>query len=334
MKRSAGSARQTPASSGSRASPSRARACAARWPGGRRFGQAARRFPSSMRRRAMRSAAASTPSRPPTSARRCASRCFGRVTTGGCWTVGGAAAAVGVTRVGLARSLVAVGSAGGVLPRWPLLVIAAIVPVPRSPRSLARVSRCRAARPAAAAFRSLASSPRDLAIVSGWALAGAAAKVVAATAVVAAIGIDNPIRAALVLVPAVELAAILPLTPGNVGIASAAVALALGSQGVDSPHRALRRHRVRGRRAPHGGGGRCRRRAGTRGPVGAAVRAHRRRRCRARAWRRSPSGRPCCCRPSESRRVDRALLQEARQLGVVAARRCRRRCAPSSRATA
>jgi uncharacterized membrane protein YbhN (UPF0104 family) len=85
-----------------------------------------------------------------------------------------------------------------------------------------------------AAFRSLASSPRDLAIVSGWALAGAAAKVAAATAVVASMGIDNPLRAALVLVPAVELAAVLPITPGNVGLASAAVALALGSQGVDS----------------------------------------------------------------------------------------------------
>jgi hypothetical protein len=52
------------------------------------------------------------------------------------------------------------------------------------------------------------------------------AKVAAATALCASFGIDNPVRAALVLVPAVELAAILPLTPGNVGLASAAVALA------------------------------------------------------------------------------------------------------------
>jgi len=59
-------------------------------------------------------------------------------------------------------------------------------------------------------------------------------KVGAATAVVAALGIDNPLRAALVLVPAVELAAVLPVTPGNVGLASAAVALALGSQGVEA----------------------------------------------------------------------------------------------------
>ena len=82
----------------------------------------------------------------------------------------------------------------------------------RSARVRSRSSRATCRCPVAieqllAAFRSLASSPRDLAIVSGWALAGAAAKVAAATAVVASMGIDNPLRAALVLVPAVELAA-------------------------------------------------------------------------------------------------------------------------------
>jgi len=160
---------------------------------------------------------------------------FGRVTNGGCWTVGGAAAAVGVTRVVWLGALIATGSAGGVLPRWPLLVIGAIV----AGAAVAAVVSRRVSLPARldqtlVAFRSLLASPRDLAIVAGWALAGAAAKVAATTAVVAALGIDNPLRAALVIVPAVELAAILPLTPGNVGIASAAVALALGSQGVES----------------------------------------------------------------------------------------------------
>lgn len=160
---------------------------------------------------------------------------FGRVTRGGCWTVGGAAAAVGVTRVVWLGALIAVGSAGGVLPRWPLLVIAGIVAAAATAGVLSRrVSLPSQLDQLLVAFRSLISSPRDLAIVAGWALAGAAAKVAAATTVVAALGIDNPVRAALVLVPAVELAAILPLTPGNVGIASAAVALALGSQGVDS----------------------------------------------------------------------------------------------------
>jgi uncharacterized membrane protein YbhN (UPF0104 family) len=160
---------------------------------------------------------------------------FGRVTRGGCWTVSGAAAAVGVTRIVWLGVLIAIGSAGGVLPRWPLLVIGLIVAgagvVGVASRRLSLPTRI---EQLLAAFRSLAASPRDLAIVAGWALVGAVAKVAAATAVVAAMGIDSPLRAALVLVPAVELAAILPITPGNVGLASAAVALALGSQGVES----------------------------------------------------------------------------------------------------
>ncbi len=160
---------------------------------------------------------------------------FGRVTHGGCWAVGGAAAAVGVTRVVWLGALIAIGSAGGVLPFWPLLLIIGIVVVACAVAIGAR----RVALPArvqqlVAAFSSLAESPRDLAIVLWWAFAGAAAKVLAAAAVVAALGIDNPIRAALILVPAVELAAVLPITPGNVGVASAAVAFALDSQGVDS----------------------------------------------------------------------------------------------------
>jgi len=160
---------------------------------------------------------------------------FSRVTKGGCWTVGGAAAAVGVTRVVWLGVLIAIGSADGVLPFWPLLVIGAVV----GGAAAAVIVSNRVALPLRfeqllTAFKSLASSPRDLAIVAGWAFAGAAGRVIAATAVVAAFGIDHPLSAALVLVPAVELAAVLPLTPGNVGLASAAVALALGSQGVDS----------------------------------------------------------------------------------------------------
>ena len=160
---------------------------------------------------------------------------FGRVTNGGCWTVGGAAAAVGTTRFVWLGALIAIGSAGGVLPGWPLLVIVALV----GGAGALAVAAQKFSLPSRldqllASFRSLAASPRDLAIVAGWALAGAVAKVAAATAVIAALGIDNPLRAALVVVPAVELAGFLPITPGNIGLGSAAVALALGSQGVES----------------------------------------------------------------------------------------------------
>lgn len=160
---------------------------------------------------------------------------FGRVTQGGCWTVGGAAAAVGVTRVVWLGGLIALGSAGGVLPAWPLLAIAGLVAAAAAAGLVARrLALPRRVDQLLAAFRALAGSPRDLALVAGWALAGAVAKVAAAAAIVASLGVEHPLRDALVVVPAVELAAVLPVTPGNVGVASAAVAFVLGAQNVAS----------------------------------------------------------------------------------------------------
>ncbi len=160
---------------------------------------------------------------------------FGRVTEGGCWAVGGAAAAVGVTRVVWLGALISLGCASGVLPVWPLLAIGAIVVAAATVATLSRRARLPVRiEQALAALQALARSPRDLAVVAGWALAGAAAKIAATAAVLTALGIDDPLRAALIVVPAVELAAVMPITPGNVGLASAAVAFALGAQGVPS----------------------------------------------------------------------------------------------------
>jgi uncharacterized membrane protein YbhN (UPF0104 family) len=158
---------------------------------------------------------------------------FARVTRGGCWTVGGAAAAVGVTRIVWLGALIALGCASGVLPAWPLIAIATIVFAAAVAALASRRLRLpKKLEQLLTAFQALGRSPRDLATVAGWTLAGAAGKVGAATAIVMALGIDDPLRAALIIVPAVELAAILPITPGNVGLASAAVAFALGAQGV------------------------------------------------------------------------------------------------------
>lgn len=160
---------------------------------------------------------------------------FGRVTNGGLWTVGGAAAAVGVTRVVWLGGLITLGSASGVLPAWPLLVIGVIVVGATAVAFLSyRVRLPRRLQQAVLALQALARSPRDLLIVAGWALTGAAVKIAAATAAITALGIDHPLRAALIVVPAVELAAVLPITPGNVGLASAAAAFVLTTQGVPS----------------------------------------------------------------------------------------------------
>ena len=160
---------------------------------------------------------------------------FARRTEGGAWTVGGAAAAVGAIRSVWLLALVAVGCAMGALPLWPLFALAGaglgFVAAGLCARHIRWPQR---AAHVLDAFRELRRSPSDLAAVAGWSLAGAGAKVGAAAAVAGALGVGHPLGASLVIVAAVELAAIMPLTPGNVGVASAAVALALSARGIDS----------------------------------------------------------------------------------------------------
>ena len=66
-----------------------------------------------------------------------------------------------------------------------------------------------------------------------WIAAATVARLAAAAAVAAAVGVPSPVLTALLVVPAVDLAGLVPLTPGNVGVKSGAIALALQAQGVD-----------------------------------------------------------------------------------------------------
>jgi uncharacterized membrane protein YbhN (UPF0104 family) len=70
--------------------------------------------------------------------------------------------------------------------------------------------------------------------VARWVAAATAGRLLAAAAVAAALGIPAPFLAALLIVPAIDLAGLLPLTPGNIGLKSGAIALALQAQGVDA----------------------------------------------------------------------------------------------------
>lgn len=63
-------------------------------------------------------------------------------------------------------------------------------------------------------------------------LASSLAKVAAVATVLVALDVPSPIRAAVAVVPALELAALLPLTPANIGLASAAAAVALHACGL------------------------------------------------------------------------------------------------------
>jgi uncharacterized membrane protein YbhN (UPF0104 family) len=73
-----------------------------------------------------------------------------------------------------------------------------------------------------------------LGTVARWVAAATAGRLLAATAVAAALGVPSPFLAALLILPAIDLAGVLPLTPGNIGLKSGAIALALQAQGVDA----------------------------------------------------------------------------------------------------
>lgn len=66
-----------------------------------------------------------------------------------------------------------------------------------------------------------------------WVAGATVARLLAATAVAAALGVHSPFLAALLVLPAIDAAGLIPITPGNIGLKSGAIALALQSQGVD-----------------------------------------------------------------------------------------------------
>ncbi len=148
------------------------------------------------------------------------------------WTTGGVCASIGAARCLWLALLLAFAAASGVLPVWPLAVLALGVLVAVAVAYFAR-NRSPHARVAHIldAFRALGRSPRAAAQLVGWVGLATAAKICAAAAIAAAFGIDQPLLAALLVVPALDLAGLLPLTPGNIGVASAAVAFALHAHG-------------------------------------------------------------------------------------------------------
>jgi len=148
------------------------------------------------------------------------------------WTTGGVCASIGAARSVWLGLLLAFAVVGGVLPVWPLALLTLGVLVALAVAVFAR-NRAPHARVAHVldVFRALARSPRAAAQLVGWIGLAASARVGAATAIAAAFGVERPLLAALLVVPALDLAGILPLTPGNIGVASAAVAFALHAHG-------------------------------------------------------------------------------------------------------
>lgn len=151
------------------------------------------------------------------------------------WTVGGIAGSLSAVRALWLAVVLALASASGVLPRWPIAVLLLGAAV-----AAAVAWRARDSRPgtkfghALDVFRVLGRCPWAAARITGWVGLSMALRLAAATGIAAAFGIDRPLAAAVLIIPALDMAGILPLTPGNVGVSSAAVAFALTAHGVAS----------------------------------------------------------------------------------------------------
>jgi uncharacterized membrane protein YbhN (UPF0104 family) len=150
-------------------------------------------------------------------------------------TAGGAGAAVGAARALWTAAII--GSAGfvGGLPTWPAAVagVAVIAGVG------AVLAACRIRRRAGVAhvldgFRALGRRPARAAWLLAWTGGAALARIFAAAAAAHAVGLARPLVAALLVVAAVEVASALPVTPGNLGVGAAAIALVLTTTGSPS----------------------------------------------------------------------------------------------------
>jgi uncharacterized membrane protein YbhN (UPF0104 family) len=153
------------------------------------------------------------------------------------WTTGSAFAMLGAARAVVIAVLVIVGSATGTLPLWPLFTAAALVLIALGISIYAR-GHAAAGRIGHLldAFRALAREPAAALRIITWVALSFAGRLAAATAVSAAMGIYHPVVAAMVIVPALEVAGTIPITPGNVGVTSGAIALAFHTQGVSFTH--------------------------------------------------------------------------------------------------
>jgi uncharacterized membrane protein YbhN (UPF0104 family) len=152
---------------------------------------------------------------------------------GRAWTASGAYAALTVTRALTLAALVVVASATGAMPLWPVFVLvggatalAVAARLSRRLRSHAQVARLLDGTTA------LVRSPRSLVAVAAWTLGMQVARVCGTLGVTLAFGLPHPLLAALVILPALDVAGAIPLTPGSVGIGSGAVAVALASRGI------------------------------------------------------------------------------------------------------
>ena len=155
--------------------------------------------------------------------------------SGRIWSVAGIGTAIGAAHLFWLGALVVIAVFAGVLPMWPLLVIpCALLAAVAAALFARRFNSSRRIAHLLDGFRELGRSRRATASLLAWTGLAMAVRLAAVSAVMTAFGIDRPLAAALLIVPAVQLAGVLPLTPGNIGVAGAAAAFALRAHGAEA----------------------------------------------------------------------------------------------------
>ncbi len=153
------------------------------------------------------------------------------------WRTGGAFVAVEAARAIVFAGLALAGVVTGALPLWP---VAALLGVAALAISVALRTRRREANGRVAhlfdAFRALGREPSRGARLVGWAALSTVGRIAAAAAIGASLGVARPVTAALVIVPVLDVASVFPLTPGNLGITTGAVAMAFQAHGISFTH--------------------------------------------------------------------------------------------------
>jgi uncharacterized membrane protein YbhN (UPF0104 family) len=149
------------------------------------------------------------------------------------WTAGGVYAAVAAARCLVIAVLVVAASLTGALPLWPVFALCGgVAALGAFALSSARWRRYPRLRHLLDGFAALERSPRRGLQVLAWSIGTGLARLAAVAALSAALGLPHPLLIALLICPTLDLAGAIPLTPGNIGVASGALAVALHSRGI------------------------------------------------------------------------------------------------------
>ncbi len=159
---------------------------------------------------------------------------FGRALTGEdrALRAGGALGVIVAARSLVFALVLICAAALGAVPLWPVLALLGLVGLAGI---VAFAVRNRTPQTHVAhlvdAFRELGRSPAGGARIVGWIAASTVTRFAGAAAIAAALGVNSPVSAALIILPALNVAGLIPLS-GNVGITSGAVAVALQAHGI------------------------------------------------------------------------------------------------------